>query len=439
MGGMMGGGMGAGMGGYGVGMMGGAYGSPSRSKPDMASLQTATFRLSIGVPASIKQEAAAQNGKPQEDQSVADSLLSALVENLRQTLLDAYETHAIELKKLVELAESRREQADRNFAIATGRYALSPERRQIAEQLETFVDLSMLSPEMPFSEAIEYIKNAVEPPLPIVVLWKELLEDCEIEPTTPIDMDGLHNVKLKAVLKTLLQAVSGSIADISYQIDDDVIVIREEEEQAPVTPPSIETDARDLAIRRRELTHRVQQLEMDFAITEARRRAIEEQIARVRDEANRKMEEDAIIREMKDLLEMSEQNLHTLAKQADAGRLPQTDLAKARESVTRAKIELARRREELATSAGGNQLNQFNDELSQMAIDTAAKRAELEFLHRQLAEAEVELTRVAAFDPQAAQIRIARQTLDVAETHETRLKTQLARLQPPTVTIIGAN
>lgn len=439
MGGMMGaGGMGGtgammgggGMGGYGIGMRDGAYGTPSGATSATVGPQTATLRLSVQLPAGAERE---------EGQSVADDLLNALLENLRQTLMNAHGAYAMRLNELVEAAESRREEADRNFAIATGRYAISDERQQIEEQLEMFVDLSMLSPEMPFSEAIQYIKNAVEPPLPIVVLWKELLDNCKIEPSSPIDMDGLSNVKLGAALKTLLQAVGGGFADVSYQIDDGVIIVREEKGQNPVTLPSIETDARDLAMRRRELMYRLQQLEMDFAITKARREAIEEQIARVRHETDRKIEEDTVTREMQKLLELSQQHLDTLTKQVDAGRLPEVDLAKARENVTRAKIELARRREELAGSAGGSQLNQFNNELSQMAIETAAKRAELEFLRRQLAETEVEFARASTFDPQAAQIRIAKQALEVAEAQVSRLRAQLAGLQPPTVTVIGAN
>ena len=43
-------------------------------------------------------------------------------------------------------------------------------------------------------------------------MWKELLEDCDIEPTTPIDMDGLPSVKLETALRTLLAAVSGAVA-----------------------------------------------------------------------------------------------------------------------------------------------------------------------------------------------------------------------------------
>jgi len=74
---------------------------------------------------------------------------------------------------------------------------LDPEDMAVYEQLDKVVDLSSLTRTMPLSEAIEVIRNAVDPPLRIVVLWRDLYENGgEIEPTTPINMDGLPAVRL---------------------------------------------------------------------------------------------------------------------------------------------------------------------------------------------------------------------------------------------------
>ncbi|UCD48719.1 MAG: hypothetical protein JSW27_14435 [Phycisphaerales bacterium] len=429
MGGMMGGmgGM-SGMGGIGGmgGMMGGMYGGPVRAAPAGGAQQNATLRFSVRL--------------PEDAQPAAKEFLAALVENLRVTLSSGYQEHVSQLETLTDLAEARRRDAETSVEIVMG--IRSPERQLIEGHLNTIVDLSILSPEMPFSEAIEHLRNAVEPPLQIVVLWKELLESCEIEPTTPIDMDGLPQVKLETALKVLIEAVSGGFSDISYQIEDDVIVIREEELQEPQavsTGLGAEADVRGLAARRRELARRLQQLDMGFAMTEARRAAIERQIIATREETAQRMEADSVIREMQNLVEMSQAHLETLTKRFQAGSLGATEVATARENLTRAKIELARRREELANAAGGGQLKEFNSELSRMAIDTAEKRAELEFLRRQLAETEDQLAQASTFDPRAARIRTAREALDLAEAHVTRLRARLASLQPPTVTVIGAD
>jgi hypothetical protein len=430
-GGGMGGGMmgGRGMGdGYG-GMMRGMYGGPMQATSAPGTQQSVTLRLLVDLPGGIEPG--------------AEEYLAALVENLRQALLKASERHEGQIAELLQYKEYQRDSLQERLEEVIG---AKPKRTgrgtQLEQTLQTIVDLSMLSPGMPFSEAIEILRNAVEPPLPIVVMWKELLDSCDIEPTTPIDMDGLPSVKLETALRTLIEAVSGGFADLSYQIDDDVIVIREEELQEPQpmpTGPNVEVDVRDLVAQRRALARRLQQLEMNFATTEARREAIERQINRTRHEAAERMEADSVAQEMGNLVEMSQKHLEALARQVETGRLGATELAKARENLTRAKIELARRREELANSAGGSQLKEFNSELSRMAIDTAEKRAELEFLRRQLAETEDQLAQASTFDPRTARIRIAREMLDVADAQVTKLNARLAGLQRPTVAVIGAN
>ncbi len=43
--------------------------------------------------------------------------------------------------------------------------------------------------QMPFGEAIEQIRNCVEPPLQIAVLWRDLYDNADIDRTTPINID----------------------------------------------------------------------------------------------------------------------------------------------------------------------------------------------------------------------------------------------------------
>jgi hypothetical protein len=431
-GGMMGGGgMGGGMmgsGGMGMGGMmrgmGGMYGGPAQSAPGVQ--HTATLTLSVHL---------ADDVKP-----AAEELLKALVKHLRQTLLRAYDAYAEELMTATVYAEMRRDEAKENLDIAMG--LRSPPVRQINDRLETIVDLSILTPEMPFAEAIEHLKNAVTPPLPIVVMWKELLDSCEIEPTTPIDMDGLPHVRLDSALRAVLEAVSGTNSDISYQVDNDVIIIREEESQTTQAMPtglSVGVDLRDLMADRRSLARDLRQLEMDLATAEARQGAIEDQMNRIRYEAERRIKEDSVAREIQKLIDMNQARVNRFdGKPPTVGSLAD-EFAQAQENLVQARISLARRREELGNSAGGGQLNEFNNELSRMAIDAVEKKVQVELIRRQLAETEDEIARASMFDPRAARIQTAREALHIAEAQITRLKTRLARLQPSTVTVIGAN
>ncbi|UCF00146.1 MAG: hypothetical protein JSV82_03505, partial [Planctomycetota bacterium] len=95
----------------------------------------------------------------------------------------------------------------------------------IYKQLDEHVDLSELTSEMPFGEAIGILKNSVEPSLKIIVLWRDLYDNADIDQTTPINMDAISAIPLGAALKLLLESVSGGFADLGYVVENGVITI----------------------------------------------------------------------------------------------------------------------------------------------------------------------------------------------------------------------
>ncbi|HSW02601.1 MAG TPA: hypothetical protein VLI39_20730 [Sedimentisphaerales bacterium] len=208
-----------------------------------------------------------------------------------------------------------------------------------------------------------------------------------------------------------------------------------------VDPTMVPVDIADLIARRRELTRILQDTVINLEIMNARRRAIEEQIAVTRKELNEKQAGDEIMETLDRIVQNNHELLANLEKQVQAGRAPESEVIKAQENVMKARIELARRREELAKSVGGEQLSRFSNELSQMAIDTAESRARTEMLQQQLRGTQKQLDQVSQFDPKAAAIRVAKETLETAEHRAGELKRRLADLDlnPPMVTVLGAN
>jgi len=118
----------------------------------------------------------------------------------------------------------------------------------VDRQLDEIVDLSELTPEMPFSEAIKILKNSVDPPLRMFVNWRDLYDNADIDQTTPINMDPISAVPLRKALELLLEAVSGGFADINFIVDGGVITIA----TAELLPSEMETlvyDVTDLVGR----------------------------------------------------------------------------------------------------------------------------------------------------------------------------------------------
>ena len=112
--------------------------------------------------------------------------------------------------------------AKRKPSVITG---ISPADAAVYKQLDTPVDLTALTPDTPLNEAIEIIKISVDPPLKIIVRWRDLDENAYIEQDTVIGIQGMTGIPLKKALKELLDAVSGGIANIDYIIEDGIITI----------------------------------------------------------------------------------------------------------------------------------------------------------------------------------------------------------------------
>jgi Flp pilus assembly secretin CpaC/tetratricopeptide (TPR) repeat protein len=95
----------------------------------------------------------------------------------------------------------------------------------VDKQLDEIVDLSQLTPETPFGEAIEVLKNSVDPPLKIFVNWRDLYDNADIDQTTPIHMDTISAIQLRKAFEFLLEAVSGGFANINFVVESGVIKI----------------------------------------------------------------------------------------------------------------------------------------------------------------------------------------------------------------------
>ena len=99
-------------------------------------------------------------------------------------------------------------------------FQLDPSNTKIYEQLEMEVDLSAITQTTPASQAFEILRNSITPPLNIVVLWRDLLENANIEPSSPVDFDGPSSIRLGTALENLLSALTDPLATSDdYKVD----------------------------------------------------------------------------------------------------------------------------------------------------------------------------------------------------------------------------
>ena len=95
----------------------------------------------------------------------------------------------------------------------------------VIKQLQQSVDLSALTLNTTFQEAIDLLRRSTSPPLKIVVMWRDLNENAYVEPDTPIKIDGVPGIRLHAGLEILLRAVYSGFDEVGYVIHDGIIII----------------------------------------------------------------------------------------------------------------------------------------------------------------------------------------------------------------------
>ncbi len=104
------------------------------------------------------------------------------------------------------------------------RMRAASKNRAVYKQLQQTVDLSALTINTAFSEAIELLCNSTEPPLKVVVMWRDLNDNANIDRETPIKIDGVPKIRLNTGLDILLLAVSSEFAKLGYIVKDGIII-----------------------------------------------------------------------------------------------------------------------------------------------------------------------------------------------------------------------
>jgi hypothetical protein len=205
-------------------------------------------------------------------------------------------------------------------------------------------------------------------------------------------------------------------------------------------PASIPSDvpAEIHLTEKRSLLREKQNLEMETASLQARQLAIGQQVALIRDQMADKMGSDPVTAELQAIVDMRTKQLHGIKMQAEAGNVLFAGVEEITEKLARAKIELAQRREQLRKSAGGDQLVKFNNDLAEITIELADKKAGLQVLSNQLDQTEQQLRAATMLDPQASQIRLATQAFEIADRRVKELNALALSVQPPTVSVLGA-
>ncbi|HIJ53054.1 MAG TPA: hypothetical protein HPP66_07855 [Planctomycetes bacterium] len=203
------------------------------------------------------------------------------------------------------------------------------------------------------------------------------------------------------------------------------------------------SDSRDLSRQSilsdvSSLRQKRQSAMMQMASDEA---LIEATISRITKEQNRRkelVENDPIAKEFKSIIDVHERRLKDTQKLYEAGRVPAADIQDIREKIIKARIELARRQEEVSNPPGSIVLSSLNDEVADLSIKVTIAQQEIGSLIDQLGEADGLLAKADRYELLSLKADIAKQSLEEALLWHARLGRNIRSIQPPDVTVIGA-
>jgi hypothetical protein len=379
----------------------------------------------------------------EEIKPAAEQFLKAITNNLRNVLLEGHDEYIGRLNDHINYVEVEVIHAQEALDQAMGKKAKTQADYSTEEQLEEKVDLSGLTEQSSFQEAVEYLSDRVEPPLKTVVLWSDLIK-VDVESQTLIGISGrtLIGVPLRKGLQLVLKGIDSEAGKVWYSIEDGVITIATEESlttQYQQAQQDMKTglSSRILILEKSNLTSQKQECEMKISRSKARCQAIEKQMLEMIKHIDGKTQNDPVTSELKNILEINQRRIQFTERLVKSEIKSIAELEDVREKFSMAKIDLAKRQEEIRRTVGGNQLESYKNELTNLTIEFAEDLAGLQEIQKRLAQVEIQLKNAVILEAQTSKIQLAETRLVKAQTRLDILRSRQNTFSKPSVTVIG--
>lgn len=187
-----------------------------------------------------------------------------------------------------------------------------------------------------------------------------------------------------------------------------------------------------------ELRQKLQSAKMKRASDEKLYEATAKRIAEEQARRKKLVEDDPITRELKSILDVHEKRLKDTRRRYEAGEVPVAEIENVREKIIRARIELAKRQEEVSNPPGSIVLSSLSDDLAALSTKVVVAAEEIRVFGNQLEEAEHLLRIADDYELLSLKADIARQNLEETLLWHARLGRNARSIRQPDVTVIGA-
>jgi chromosome segregation ATPase len=196
-------------------------------------------------------------------------------------------------------------------------------------------------------------------------------------------------------------------------------------------------DRGDLLREIASLRNQIESREMNKATSSAYVDSITKQIAENQAKLEERLQADEVTKELAEIVQSNAEGLARIEQLVKDGRAPAAELNAPQEKLARAKIDLAKRREELGKSGSG-MIEALTRKLTDLATESSRTDAEIINLKRQLEEATQFLERAGDYEILSLRADAAMQNLREMIVLSSQLERRIRLVQPPQVSVIGA-
>ncbi len=186
-----------------------------------------------------------------------------------------------------------------------------------------------------------------------------------------------------------------------------------------------------------DIMAQLQSLRLEKVSQEAYREGIVKQVSEIQAQVEKTVANDVITDELKQVIQRRVTELDNTRQKINAGVVPSGELAAVEDKLATARIDLARRREELGKTGSAAGLGKLTAELATVTLERDRNQAKEEQLLSQLDEARGSLGRSAEYERVKLKLDVAKQNLKEAETLFNRAKQKARMLSVPSVSVIG--
>ncbi|NIP26386.1 MAG: hypothetical protein GWN67_18675 [Phycisphaerae bacterium] len=254
---------------------------------------------------------------------------------------------------------------------------------------------------------------------------------------------------MMALIENLRSALSGASEQYGAKLNKQLRLADEEAVRAERELRETQAKLRDISDSRdlsrtvilkdiSSLRQRLQSTIMQRTSDETLYEATTKQIAIERDRRIQLVQNDPITREFESILQVHEKRMKDAQKLAESGSISEADLEDIKEKIIKARIDLAKRKEEILNPLGGLAIDATNEELASLSTKIALAQQEISSLEKQLKDAEQHLISADDYELLSLKAGIARQSLEETLLWRARLGRNIRSIQPPDVTVIGA-